>query len=68
MKILGIERTTQHNGQVTLDRGWLLSVKGLRSLQGWCFWHHSNEAGARCIQVGPLVLEVWHHVSIHALQ
>lgn len=48
-------RTTHLNGEKVSDSGWCLSAK----LRGWCWWHHSHEAGARVIQVGPLVLEVW---------
>lgn len=59
MRLIGRERVVEENGRVVLDRGWLLSLKR----RGWCWWHHSNEAGARCIQIWFLILEMWHHDS-----
>lgn len=34
---------------------WRITLKP----RGWCWFHHLNEAGARAIQIGPLVLEIW---------
>ncbi len=46
MKLISVE---------TYESGWCLSWKW----RGWTLWHHSNEAGARAIQVGPVILEIW---------
>lgn len=59
MTLIGRTRHEEVNGETTRDSGWLLSVKGIRHFRGWCLWHHSNEAGMRVIQVGPVVLEIW---------
>lgn len=38
---------------------YTLSTKRLTwTAKGWCLWYHSNEAGMRVVQVGPLVLEI----------
>jgi hypothetical protein len=39
------------------NSGWHLTFKR----RGWCWFHHSNEAGMRVVQIGPLVLELWNH-------
>lgn len=57
MTLLGITFHAETNGETTKDSGWLLSLK--LNPRGWTLWHHSNEAGMRVVQIGPLVLEIW---------
>lgn len=55
MTLIGRTTHEEVNGEITRDSGCLLGIKGIRYFCG------SNETGARCTQIGPLVLEIWSH-------